>query len=369
MSRYTERDPLTAATTSADGTLTAAVDALGPNTHYMPRTGRFPAFIGLAKATGGLYVENTQGTLDPEGMLADAGLDFTVDFGAVQTTVIDADGVETLTSDTRRATVATWPARPDRPARRSILGVVGNDYTIMQNQTIRDLGVAFASETGAGGVAAGAYGNPIGSRVYLAFKLPEGLDIGGDRHDLYMTFGTSHDGGTSLWGTLAPIRLACTNQVSATFGRLANKFVIRHTGDMAGKLKAVHDVLVHNDAWTARWRSACDTMLETRLSSGDVDKFLTTLMPTPASVRTEHGARVWEDRRAAIASLARSADTCQFGRGTAYSLYQAVAEWADHVRPARGDNPDRVRYARIIDGAEAGEHYKDRAAQLLLAGR
>src|SRR3954470_8832237 len=77
-------------TTDDTGTRTLDVKAgfVGDRTDNAP-TGRMPAFIGLARHTGGAYVENTAG-LTVDDALTKAGLDFTVALHPFEAVVGDA---------------------------------------------------------------------------------------------------------------------------------------------------------------------------------------------------------------------------------------------------------------------------------------
>jgi hypothetical protein len=71
-----------------------------------------------------------------------------------------------------------------------------------------------------------------GAKTYGAWELGEGMSIGGgDPYRNFVTIVNTHDG-NGTYGLLAPIRLGCTNQTNATFGRKATpRFTIRHVGE------------------------------------------------------------------------------------------------------------------------------------------
>lgn len=362
---YVAKNPTGAATLYADGTEVRDIANIGRNSYLArSKSERMPAFVALAKSTGGVYAENMDG-MTTERALEAAGLNYTVQFaGSPRVTLMDDNGVEDVVADHLRATVATWPNREKPPA---FFGTVGSIYQIFQPYQLADLGQEAINTGGANCIAAGAYGSPLYSRMYLAFKLPETIMVGGvDPVDMYLTLGASHDGSTSAWGTIAPIRLDCTNQQTMTFGRLANRFTFRHSGDMGNKAQRMAEVLNISDSWATEFESACNTMLGTRMSDADLVSFVEKALPTPAGTGTETGQRVWADRRQEIVALAREAETCEFGRGTAYAAYQAFTEWTDWYRPARNEAKDpSARYSRVVNGDE-GEKWKIRAADLLL---
>lgn len=337
-------------------TLTVAGGFRGDHTDFGPGAGRMPAFIGLAREAGGAYVENTEG-LHIDEALKRAGLDFTVKLADFTVT----DGADVLPNPSNlRATVGTWT-----DGRKTVLGAAGPGYTPVQPVQAAHFGQAVLDEGGATVVAAAAYGEPRGSRMYLALKLPEGLLIGGDDpHDLYLTIGNSFNRTTGLWGCIAPIRNKCTNQTTATFFGIAHRFAIRHTGDMEYRIGDVRRTLDLTNTFAEAYDQAAKQMLSVPMGRIEVAAFVDKLMPTPADVISERGAQGWDDKRAAVCTLITDGPLNEFGRGTRYAAYQGVAEWVDHVKDAK---TRYGQYMRLVDGGET-EKVKIAAGRLLMAG-
>jgi hypothetical protein len=326
---------------------------------------RLPSVLALAQATGGLYAENLAGMSVPAALAA-AGLDFTVAMHGPLSVPVDGVLVEGLPK--WRATVAHWPEPIDKQDTQkppTLLGVVSERYPVVQPVQAAEFGQAVLDEAGGNIVAVCAYGEPRGSRMVMAFKLPDGLMIGGaDPHDLYLFVGNSWNRQTSLWGCVAPIRIACTNQAAATFGSLANRFTIPHRGDMEWKVTDVRATLKITGTFAEAYAAAADQLLAEPMVGREVDAFLEELFGTPKSVKTERGEQSWAERRRAVASIIRDGEFNEYGRGTRYAAYQGVVEWIDHVMPAT--TPVK-RFARLVDGGPT-EQLKTRAADLLLAG-
>lgn len=324
---------------------------------------RLPSVLALAQATGGLYAESLTGMSVPKALEA-AGLDFTV--AAHGPLSVPVDGVQVEGLPKWRATVAHWPEPTDGtpPKPPTMLGVVSERYPIVQPHQAAEFGQAVLDEGGGTVVAVCAYGEPRGSRMVMAFKLPEGLMIGGhDPHDVYLFVGNSWNRETSLWGCVAPVRIQCTNQAAATFGKLANRFTIPHRGDMEWKVTDVRDTLKITGTFAEAYARAADQLLGAEMGTSAVDEFLEELFPTPKSVKTERGEQSWGERRREIRHIIREGEFNEFGRGTRYAAYQGVVEWIDHAMPAT--TPTK-RFARLVDGG-ATERTKARAAELLLS--
>ncbi len=373
--------PLDGGTLYATGTDVREFDA--GETIY-DTVGRIPAFGALAKATGGLYAENGLGMTVPEALEA-AGLNFVVrKHGPLGVTVPsgeyiqlgdgdisdwtsagDGDDLETEQIDGLRhlrATVATWPGQPDR--RPAMLGVVGRTYPVVQPAETAAFAQQLVEQAGGNIVAICSYGDPRGSQMVMAVKLPEGLLIGGqDPHDQYAVIGNSWNRATSLWGCAAPVRFECTNQVAATFGALSSRFTIPHRGDMTIKVEEAQRALEITREFSKVYATQAEQMLKVRITGADVDRYVEALFPTPPDVKAK-GVQNWAVRRAHIADVIRTGEHNTFGRGTGYAAYQGVVYFLDHMKPA---NTVRGRAARVVDGSGGIDRLKQRAAQYALA--
>ena len=125
-----------------------------------------------------------------------------------------------------------------------VLGVVGNDYEVVQN---RDAFQFFDAIVGGGeGIlyeTAGAIGN-AGERVFITAKLPGYIKVG--RDDLiqkYLFLTTSHDGFGSITAAFTPTRICCNNTLHAALNNMTNCIKIRHTQSANERLKQAHKVM------------------------------------------------------------------------------------------------------------------------------
>src|SRR3954468_10697105 len=195
--------------------------------------GRVPAFIGLAQRTGGVFLEtSTNGESVPTvaERLVQVGLDYEVTLEDLKVTVpgMNADGEFEVREEPmphHRATVARYP-----DGRITPFGPVGTRYTPIQNMTVANLGQTVVDGGDGSLVAIGAYGDPIGSHVYMAFDLGDFTVGGSDLHKLALTLDTAHDGSGGLTASADPTRVRCTNACSGMFGRRrGSSYTIRHT--------------------------------------------------------------------------------------------------------------------------------------------
>jgi len=111
-----------------------------------------------------------------------------------------------------------------------VLGVVGKDYEVVQNE---DAFSFFDTIVGGDGIqyeTAGALGN--GERIFITAKLPGYIKVGND--DLiekYLFLTTSHDGFGSITAAFTPTRIVCNDTLKAALRNCSNSIRIRHTAN------------------------------------------------------------------------------------------------------------------------------------------
>jgi phage/plasmid-like protein (TIGR03299 family) len=163
-----------------------------------------------------------------------AGLDFEVEKRSIWTHEGN-DAFRNLSVDNFFATVRTDTDQ--------VLGVVGNDYEVVQNSDAFSFFDSIVeSDNGIMYETAGALGN--GERIFITAKLPDYIKVG--RNDLiekYLFLTTSHDGFGSITAAFTPVRIVCANTLTAALGNMDNCVRIRHTQSAQERLKNAHKVM------------------------------------------------------------------------------------------------------------------------------
>lgn len=123
-----------------------------------------------------------------------------------------------------------------------MLGVVGNDYEVIQNVDAFRFFDAIIGGYGIQFETAGALGN--GERIFITAKLPDYIKVGAD--DLierYLFLTTSHDGYGSITAAFTPIRVVCQNTLNGVMHNHTNSIKIRHTANARERLEQAHKVM------------------------------------------------------------------------------------------------------------------------------
>lgn len=330
---------------------------------HAPTEGRVPAFLGLAERHGGTYIENPPSVADA---LKQTGLDFEVRHAPITATrmadVLD-DGEMVSRPTDEHLDMGGWVATVAYPrdgGQPFALAPTRPSYSIIQPEDVLSVG----DEISEGRlVALGAYGKPRGAKVYAAYELGDGMEIAGDAYRNFLTIIASFDRSASNQYLLAPIRLGCTNQTTATFGRAVPRFKVRHTGNAEVKVEEARRALGLSKKYLEVFAQKSEELLTIKMTK---DTF----------VAFEHevfGVKDDAEGRALTLSKARdeqllgilSSQTCDFGKGTAYAGVQALVEYADFFAPVRGKDGDVLRAERVLDGR--ADSLKQKAYDLAFA--
>ena len=142
------------------------------------------------------------------------------------------------------------------------LGVVGRDYTPVQNEACAELLDLLVDASGAHFETAGSLRG--GRRVFITLRLPDGIRVAGiDDLDLYLALSTSHDGSTALRVDATPVRVVCANTQRLSLKRSVGHYTFRHTTNIKTKIaqarQAIGITYAYADAFTAEAERMLDT--------------------------------------------------------------------------------------------------------------
>lgn len=292
-----------------------------------------------------------------ESMLAGWG----VQKWAIQTTVISDDGVTTVPVPGKYATVRTNPVT----GALEPLGVVGEDYTVIQNEANADALNAIIDESGAHFETAGSLRG--GRQIFVTLKLPTTMQIGGvDPVDLYLVGMNSHDGSLAQTFLVTMVRVVCANTQAAALRNFRSKFTIRHTSNAALHLADVRAGLDLTFAFGDAFQAEADRMIEAEYTDDQFTQLVNQLWIPAKEDASKRSVTISENRMQALAGLYRSSDTIDDKiRRTRWGAYQAVTEYVDHFSPikAKEDKEGARALRTVTNGNVIG--LKERAFALL----
>lgn len=238
------------------------------------------------------------------------------------------------------------------------LGIVGDDYTTVQNEQVTELLNLLVDETGAHFETAGSMRE--GRRVFVTMKLPSAMQIAGvDDIDLYLACNTSHDASSGIRLDATPVRIVCANTQRLAYERSRSSYTFRHTANVKVKISEAREALGLMWKHFATFETEAERMINEALTMGEFEKIVAELWPVAAGASdvTVNNAK---QRTNTLRYLIRDADTQKAIKGTRWAGYQAITEYVDHFAPATSDT---ARANRALTGT--GADLKARAFDLL----
>lgn len=207
-----------------------------------------------------------------------------------------------------------------------VLGLVSDKYRVMQNKECFGFmdSILSNSEGAAKYETAGSLFN--GKKIFLLARMPD-CTLVGDKVESYMFLMSSHDGSCGLTCGLTNVRVVCNNTLQLAVDHANRIWSVRHTTNMANKAIIAKACLLQAAQYQSQLPALADDMVRKKVNE---EAFFRKLFSS-----LKMGDQAKEDATAQIAFLHRDKPDLQNFKGTAWGLYNAVADFASHIEPAR----------------------------------
>lgn len=246
---------------------------------------------------------------------------------------VQADDGRYVRWEGKYATVRDNPVQADQI---DILGGVGADYQVFQNEQLCHLLNMVVDESGAHFETAGSLKG--GREVFVTMRLPMHMQIGGvDRVVTYLVILTSHDGSSNIRILTTPIRVVCANTQNAALNHNDGIFTIRHSGNLEVKISEVRAKLGLSFKYLDDFNTAAEKMINAPLREVDFTNKVRRIFPARRDL-TEVGKARYAEKIDLLRGLYRESATNTDIRNTRWAGFQAVTEYIDHAMPVRGKN-------------------------------
>lgn len=280
--------------------------------------------------------------------LEQAHMNWTVELAPLQL----ADGT---TVDSHRAT--------RRSDTGTILGVVGAQYHVVQNETAFELLDGLVGSKEAIYHTCGSLDD--GARVWILAKLPGELVIAPDDIvDQYLLLANGHNGTQALTVLPTPVRVVCHNTLTIALANAAGspRVYVRHRQSAPAKLEEARRILGIARKTFELAGEQYKALSARQLSSQMLQSYLDAVYPLTvaddASPEQRDRARDRQREihlRIAFLSQEGRGNMLPGVRGTMWAAFNAVTEYIDHVAPIRADgtvSERRQESALFGSGAE-----------------
>lgn len=246
------------------------------------------------------------------------------------------------------------------------LGVVGTRYTIAQNEdAFSFLDNVVDHVDGAVYEYAGAYHG--GRKVFIGMLLPDTIKVGGfDDVQMRLLCTNTHDG-TSPFGVYLHVhRIACTNAIELTKRGAKQRWVMRHTASLTGKIAQARETLALTFAYVDAFEKEAQQLIQHEITKRQFERLVEGVFPIDRD-STERAQRSQQQDRAAVRAIYTDSPTQESIRGTAWGAVNAFVEWADwnrDVRSAKHD-PQTARALAQLDSRHVSNFKNDVMGRVL----
>jgi len=253
--------------------------------------------------------------------------------------------------------------RSDRAGVAGVLGVVGKDYSPIQNEQCFSFADKIVGESQAIWHTAGAVRD--GKDVWALCKLPGTLEIvPGDCVDKYLLFTNNHEGYRTARVRFTPIRVVCNNTLSAALGQGGTTAKVYHSGDLTRGFKNAADLLGIATKAFEDTHEVFTALAKKQLNKEEMAAYWNSVFPDPESGSLNGKTRA-RNMRGLLEQLYESGEGSDIPgvRGTAWGAYNSVTEYVDHLRLSGKPAENRL-YSSWFS---TGENLRGRALELAVA--
>lgn len=311
-------------------------------------------FGGNEAAWHGLGVVIPEDVVTTEQALELAGLDWEVLKLPYVPKVVLPDGREVELASPERSYLNV------RSTDLSILGNVGERYSVFQNREAFAFGDRLIGDTGAKWHTAGSLYK--GKQSWMLMKLPQDVLIAGEESERiqpFICFKNSHDGSSAITMFTTFTRVVCKNTLAWALEGSSRVFKIRHKGNpqqyigqAQEKLGIVYDLL-------AQMEREGNQLIREAFTVPQYEQMLRNILPAEPQEENYDEVRSfrrsltkWENRFDLHLDYFRNSENLQNVTGTKWGALQAIIEIADHEMIQRSQVNDTrdTRFDRIITG-------------------
>jgi len=226
------------------------------------------------------------------------------------------------------------------------LGIVTERYKILQNSdAFRFMDeLVGQEETPCRYESAGSLDG--GKRVWMMARLPDSKILD-DLVCSYIFVSNSHDGKSSVKIGVSNVRICCNNTLQMAISDAPRMWTARHMSSIEGRQKEAAETLQFSSKYLERFNQKANEYVSIKT---DVDVFLNKLFVVNEKVSDRIKKNI-ETSRDEVLRIYNSKDDLGNFRGTAWGVYNAVADYVSNSEPLRKtDTFEQKRFISYLDG-------------------
>ena len=217
-----------------------------------------------------------------------------------------------------------------------VLGIVGKDYTPLQNKDAFTFFDAIVDEDEAIYHTAGALGK--GERIWILAKLPGHIRVvGDDIAEKYLLLSNSHDGKSSVQIKFTPVRVVCQNTLTQALQDGNSCWRVVHHSDIQHRIKQAHEMLGLIKGKFNDLEQSFQHMARVKMDRNKLHEYLVQVYPEQKE--EEKIGLVRRDREWSEHFFSEGRGNSLPGvAGTLWAAFNGVTEWVDHRKTRQNEN-------------------------------
>lgn len=208
------------------------------------------------------------------------------------------------------------------------LGVVGKDYTVLQNQEAFQFCDGVVQEKAAIYETAGALWG--GKKVWLLAKMDGLIKVkGNDVVERYLLLSNSHEGGCAFSVGLTAVRVVCQNTLNQAMADQKSFVKVQHSTRMGERIEAVREGLGIVNKQFDELKKKMERLAEVQVKKANFEVFAETLGWKPDAEKDTAAAADYEKLLGAFETSPGS--NLVSAKGTLWGAVNAVTYYVDHM--------------------------------------
>lgn len=259
--------------------------------------------------------------------------------GEITVTIMDENGVQSLTDAKRKAIV--------RSDTGQIFGYPTNGYTIHDYE---DTLLTMAATITSGGLpisTAGVLGG--GARAWVQYERPETL-VGAEGVEFrpFLTAASSLDGSLATTFFNGATVTVCDNTLSIALSTATEKYKIRHSSNSGLKVGEARDALLLLDQTADEFAQEVSMLTSQYVTDAKWNEFIEAYVPKPKDAG--RALTMAETKIADLNRLWNYDERVTPWKNSAYGVLAAVNTWGNHIQTVRGATRADRNMGKLIDG-------------------
>jgi len=258
-----------------------------------------------------------------------------------------------------------------RDSDNAYMGMVGKDFNLLQNSEAFEFMDSLVDEGLMRYHTAGSLRN--GKRIFILGKIGQYEALPNDLVDKYILLYNSHDGTGALRCLPTTVRVVCANTVALALNKGQGQGIsVRHTKNMRSRMDEAKQIFGLAQEQLAEVEEFHKALAQTEMTNEQFNEFANILIPDPigegkdGKPKNPKRAQNNRDKLQNLYILGRGSEI-KGVRFTGWAAHNAVTEYVNYERSARGGQANRFESALFGSGAALVQKAESTLSEMLLA--